>query len=290
MRFHAVLVMSTLALPALVHAQVRASETGSIWQTIDGTKITIQYSRPRARGRSPLFGDKVVRWDENWTPGANYATTLDVSKDVTLEGHRVAKGTYSLWMIVRKSGEWTVVLDPKAKIYHMMPPDSSATQIRFPVRVQDAPFAEVLTFSIPDLRIDGATIAMQWGTTRVAMKLDVEPSLRITLPVADAQPYLGRYDYTTNRGGATTKAFIVSYENGTLKGEWVPKDEYMGKFALIRIAPDWFVPGLYDEKGQIYEVLRPEMTFEFSRMNGRVTGAELRDDNDRIEATATRKP
>src|SRR5205085_11148207 len=113
---------------------IRASEIGMLAQTIDGTKITVEYSRPRARGRDTLFGTKFVQWGETWTPGANWATTLDVDKPVTLNGKAVAKGKYSVWMIVRKGSEWTVVLDPRAHRYHEDRPDSIAAQIRFPVR------------------------------------------------------------------------------------------------------------------------------------------------------------
>ncbi len=287
------IALAGLAAPG-AHAQIRASEPATVSQTIDGTKLTVQYSRPRARGRAPLFGNaKVVRWDEVWTPGANWATTLDVSRDVTLEGRPVPRGTYSVWMVVRRSGDWTAVLDPRARRFHMEHPDSTAAQIRFPVRVQTAPFAEVLTWSFPDVRASGGTLAMQWGTTRVAMKVDVEPSLPLTLPRADAEPYLGEFlssevDSAGTRRG-TPVVFRVLYENGTLKAEYDPKDSYMGRFALIRVAPDLFTPGLYDDRGQIYEVLRPEMMITFTRADGRVTGFEVRDDEDRLWATGARR-
>jgi hypothetical protein len=75
-----------------------------------------------------------------------------------------------------------------------------------------------------------------------------------------------------------------------LKGRWDPEDEYMRKFALIRIAPDWFVPGVYDDKGQIYEVLKPDMVFEFTRTRGRATSLVVRNEADQVQATATRTP
>ena len=125
------------------------------------------------------------------------------------------------------------------------------------------------------------------------MEVEVEPSLQITMAENDAKPYLGRYEYTerdsTGKDGRTS-TFIVDYENGTLKAAWDPADNYMKHFALIRIAPDWFVPGLYDKKGAIYEVLRPEMTMEFTRVNGRPMTMELRDEDDKVVATAKRKP
>jgi hypothetical protein len=274
-------------------AQIRASEIGSFSQIIDGTKITMQYSRPRVRGRMPMFGSRAVHWDEVWTPGANWATTFDVSRDIKLNGNAVPKGTYSVWLVVKEKGDWTMVLDPKPRRYHMNPPDSSTQQVRFPGHPEEGPFTEVLTWSVPDIKSSGGTLAMQWATTRVPMRIDVAPSLTMTISKADAAPYLGRYEYVErdSTGKATaTKTFTISHENETLKGEWDPADPYFKKFALIRVQKDWFVPGVYDKSGEIYEVYRPEMTFEFTTANGRATAFELRNDEDKVEATATRKP
>ena len=293
MRLSTWLLPAALSLAALspLHAQVRASERASVSQTVDGTVFAIDYSRPRVRGRT-LWG-KTVEWGEVWTPGANWATTLDVSRDVTVAGRRVPKGSYSVWMVVRRAGDWTLVLDPRARRFHMEPPDSTAQQVRLPVRPQDAPFTEVLTWSFPEVRASGGTLAMQWGTTRVAVDVGVEPSLRVGTPAAEAAPYVGEYEYaevdSAGKRGRTSR-FLVTHEDGTLKGRWDPNDAYMGKFALIRVGPDMFVPGLYDAKGEIYEVLRPDMLITFARAGGRVASLEVRDDQDRLWATATRKP
>src|SRR5512143_914055 len=93
-------------------AQIRASELATVSQVIDGTEIKLEYSRPRARGRDSLFGGE-VKWNEVWTPGANYATTLEINRDIRLDGHPVSKGKYSVWLVVRQSGPWTMMLDPR---------------------------------------------------------------------------------------------------------------------------------------------------------------------------------
>ena len=86
--FLATIAMS-LGLSPAVSAQVRASEPALVAQTIDGTRLTVEYSRPRARTRDSLFG-RVVTWGEVWTPGANLATTLEVGKDVKINGQPLA--------------------------------------------------------------------------------------------------------------------------------------------------------------------------------------------------------
>ena len=284
-------VLLLTSAPCVAFGQIRASEIGTMSQIIDGTKITVEYSRPRARGRDPLFGGRVVTWNEVWTPGANWATTLETSKDIALNGTKVPKGKYSVWMVVRQDGNWTTILDPRVRRYHMEPPDSTGQQVRIALRPTQAPFAEVLTWSMPALSATGGTLSMHWGTTLVSMDVGVEPSLRMTMSPTEAAPYVGAYSYTDRTGPnrGKTRTLTVSYEDSTLKAQWEPNDPYFRKFALIRIAPNWFAPGVYDDNGQIYEVYKPEMTFEFKRENGKATSLEVRSEDDQVEAVGKRK-
>ena len=285
--------VATISLTTPGAAQIRASEIGSMSQIIDGTKISMEYSRPRARGREPLFGNpRVVRWDEVWTPGANWATTFEINKPITLAGRTVAQGKYSVWIVVKQDGNWTFVLDPEPRRYHMEPPDSNAKQVRIPVRIAQGPFTDVLTWSVPEISASGGKLAMNWGTTVVALDFAVEPSFRLTLPASEAATYVGRYTYVGQFGpdSGKSKELIVTHEDNTLKGRWEPNDPYFKTFALVRIAPDWFAPGVYDAKGQIYEVYKPEMTFEFTVKNGKATSLEVRTEDDKVEAVGKRVP
>src|ERR1051326_4079024 len=259
----------SLAVPARAGAQVGAGEGASVPQTVDGTKLTIEYSRPRGRARDSLFGKvvpwgltwtpganlardslfgKVVPWGLTWTPGANLATTLEVSKDVRINGHPLAKGKYSVWMVVRPESVWTLVLDPKAQRYHTEHPDSTPEQIRFPVHRAERPFAEVLTWTFPAVRADGATLAMQWGTTYVPLDIEVTPTYLLPFPAEKAAPYVGEFswDWVGPLPDTSMKpmTLTVSYENGKLMGHWEPAPfPDWETFALIRIADNWFIPG-----------------------------------------------
>ena len=51
-------------------------------QTIDGTTITVEYSRPTARGPRPLRRPRAV--GHRVDPGANWATTLETDKDIQI--------------------------------------------------------------------------------------------------------------------------------------------------------------------------------------------------------------
>ena len=277
----------------VAEAQIRASELASVSQVIDGTRLTVEYSRPRMRGRAAVFGvPRAVTWGEVWTPGANWATTLDVSRDVRLNGHPVPKGKYSVWMVVRPSGDWTAILDPRAHRFHEDRPDSTAAQIRFAVHADSAPPTDVLTWSFPVVRPTGATLVLQWATTRVAIDVGVTPTFPLAMPVADAQAYVGTYAFRETTPGEfrSRTTFIVRYADSVLTGEWVPAHPYFKRFAMIRVAPDVFVPGLYDASGQVYEVLRPEVAMQFRRVAGRPVAFDVRDQSDSLWASGTRRP
>ena len=52
-------LLAVMAIPAPVAAQIRASELATVSQTVDGTVIKLEYSRPRLRGRDTIFGGEV---------------------------------------------------------------------------------------------------------------------------------------------------------------------------------------------------------------------------------------
>jgi hypothetical protein len=65
-----------------------------VTQTVRDTEISIVYNRPVARGRA-LFGS-LVKSNVVWNPGANEATTVEVSHDVLIENQKLDAGRYSL--------------------------------------------------------------------------------------------------------------------------------------------------------------------------------------------------
>src|SRR5215210_5897194 len=94
--------------PTIACAQIRASEHFTLTQRVSSTTITLEGDRPVARGRT-LFGDgAVVKWGEVWTPGANWATTIEVDRNVRVGAASLPKGRYSVWLIPQAApSPWT---------------------------------------------------------------------------------------------------------------------------------------------------------------------------------------
>lgn len=277
-----------LALPLSLDAQVRASERGSVSQTIDGTVITVDYSRPQVRGRSPLFGG-VEHWGAVWTPGANFATTIEVNRPIKLDGHPVEPGKYSLWYVLQPN-EWTVVLDPRWRKYHVPYPDSTGDQLRYTVRPGTGPFTEMLTFSFQDVHGEEGTLLFRWGTTELAMHIAVEPKHKLTLDASEAQPFVGSYLSRWAGAPETAPASRVTlvYENEMLMGKWVPAPwPEAATLLLVKLEDDAFMVGTW-VNGELTDLM-DEWVFEFKRKDGKVTSFEIWTDGDQLDATAMRE-
>lgn len=278
----------SLLLPASALAQIRASERAVVSQTTDGTVFTITYQRPRARGRADLFG-KVVHVDEIWTPGANWATTLEVNRDVTLDGHAVPKGKYSVWFVAR-AGDWTLILDPRHERYHTEVPDSTAQQVRWTVKPAESPFREVLTWSFPEVRTDGVQLLFEWGTRRVAISATVRPSHPLPIARADAEPFTGTYEWKwTDDSTATAMRIELYHEGGMLRQRHTPFPDWyplLQSQPMVKILNNWFIAAIVRD-GKVWEMVS-DMVYEFKVVNGKAISFEIRDDRDNLLGSGKR--
>ncbi|WP_270088510.1 DUF2911 domain-containing protein [Sphingobacterium sp. SYP-B4668] len=76
--------------------------------TNDGVTIDINYSSPSLKGRQ--IGVDVAERGKVWRTGANEATTLEIDKDVMVEGKKLAAGKYGLFTIPGEK-QTTVILN-----------------------------------------------------------------------------------------------------------------------------------------------------------------------------------
>jgi hypothetical protein len=76
--------------------------------TIGGAKVTIDYSAPSKRDRAIMGG--LVPYGKVWRTGANNATTLTTSADITIGGLLVPAGKYTLYTIPDEKG-WLLIVN-----------------------------------------------------------------------------------------------------------------------------------------------------------------------------------
>jgi len=167
-------VSISVALAAAVLLQVPRSQHGSVTQRVGSTDISISYNRPVARGRE-LFGG-IVRWGRVWHPGADSATTISFSRDVSIEGHDLAAGRYTLWTIPAESPQpWTVIFSRALGVWHTPYPGESSDVLRVTVPSEQGAHMEVLAYYFPVVTPDSAQLRLHWGTTIVPVWIRPKP-------------------------------------------------------------------------------------------------------------------
>jgi hypothetical protein len=149
------------------------SQRASVSQNVALTQVTVSYGRPFARGRT-LFGE-LIPWDKIWHPGADSATVIRFSKDVQLEGNPVSAGEYSLWLLPRQQGNWTVILSKAARVYHQPYPGDSLDVVRFDVATESGAHMESMAVYFPAVVREEATMRVHWGETIVPIRIKASP-------------------------------------------------------------------------------------------------------------------
>jgi hypothetical protein len=204
----AIAMTAALPLAAQQLSLPRVSQKQSLTQTVGLTDITIVYSRPGVKGRQ-VWGS-LVPYDKVWRTGANEATTIAFSDDVTINGQALPKGTYSLHTIPG-SDEWTIVFNNTSNQWGSFNYDPAKDALRVKAKPEKAPFAEWLTFEIPQLSTDSAKVVIHWENLAVPFTVGTATTKRVTenarAAVAAAKPE----DWQTSYRAAN-----YAFENGDL--------------------------------------------------------------------------
>ncbi len=206
-----VFAVLTIALMAITNAQSQQLKTpapsplATLKQAFGLSDITIEYSRPSAKGRV-VYGD-VVPFGQIWRTGANGATTITFGETTFVEGKEVAAGTYALYSIPNKDS-WTIMLYKDTKLGGNVGEYKQENElIRFDVKpTQVSPKVETFSINIADQTSTTANIELVWENTRVAFGIRVEVDEKImknieNVMIKDTKPYYtaARYYYDNNK-------------------------------------------------------------------------------------------
>jgi hypothetical protein len=146
-----------------------ASQRASVMQQVAAATITIDYSRPVARGRK-LFGT-LVPYGKPWCPGADKATKFTTSRSVQVNGMTIDKGSYSIWAIPEPD-TWTIIFSRKADTWHEPYPDGE-DYTRVTATPREGPHMEALAYYFPVVDGRGAELDLQWGRVVVPLQITV---------------------------------------------------------------------------------------------------------------------
>jgi pimeloyl-ACP methyl ester carboxylesterase len=148
---------------------VRPSPRASAAQQIGLAEVTVRYGRPQVKGRE-IWG-KLVPWNRVWRTGANEATTLTFSRDVLVEGQRLAAGTYSFFTIPSES-EWTVIFNRGAHQWGAFNYNPEFDALRVKIKAQSAEPMEWLNFSFDPTGEKSANLILRWEKLKLLLKIE----------------------------------------------------------------------------------------------------------------------
>ncbi len=168
-----VLLFSAFCMAFSLQAQVltpQPSPTSEVHQNIGLGKVELVYSRPSMKGRTIFAEDGLVPFGKIWRTGANQATKITFSEDMTFAGEPVKAGSYAMltlpgadeWAVhlyAHETGNWASYLEKTPDVAVRVKPGKLNDQI------------ETFTMAFQNLSLDGAELQIVWDETVVRLPI-----------------------------------------------------------------------------------------------------------------------
>ncbi|MDQ3016354.1 MAG: DUF2911 domain-containing protein [Bacteroidota bacterium] len=221
------------------------SPAAKVEQRIGLTDVVVEYSRPAKKGRA-IYGG-LVPYHEVWRTGANAATKITFSENVTFGGAAVAKGSYAL-MTKPSEKSWEFMLYPHNNTSWSSYMESDVKPITGTVQVYIMPKGvevESLMMGFDEITYSSGEFYVLWDNVYVPFEIKVNTDETVEASIAKvmAGPSSGDYysaaNYYLNAGKDLNKSL-----------EWIDKSIDMGndKFWVLR-TKSLIQAGLGDKKG-----------------------------------------
>lgn len=170
-----IMIIAFIVANFTIEAQVKTpqpSPKSVLTQTVGLTEVTLDYSRPGAKGRV-IFGD-LVPYGRLWRTGANANSTIAFSDDVVINGTTLKKGKYAVFT-TPNTDSWEVVFYTTTDNWGT---PENWDENKVAARVNVTPVAlgntiETFTMGINNITNESATMDISWERTMVSVKFEV---------------------------------------------------------------------------------------------------------------------
>lgn len=160
------------------------SPSSVLKQTVGITEITIDYSRPSAKGRT-IFGD-LVPYGKVWRLGANGCTKITTSTDIMIGESNLKAGTYAIFAIPNKDGNWSIVFNTNTKQWGAGEYNDSLNVVLFDTKSKKVDFTETFSISINTIALNSATLSFQWENTLIEVPFKINTNEMVKLSITEA--------------------------------------------------------------------------------------------------------
>jgi hypothetical protein len=198
---NALFVLSAVNAQTLTTPQ--PSPTATIKQNFGTGSIELSYSRPGKKDRK-IMGD-LVPFGKVWRTGANAATTLTFSDDVTIGGKEVKAGKYGL-LTIPQADKWTIIISKDADVNNPANYKPENDVVRVQSNVVTMPFTiETFTIGISDITGSSCNLGLMWENTYVQFAITTNTEDRVMKQIdnimnKDNRPYFNAASYYYDNG------------------------------------------------------------------------------------------
>lgn len=170
-----------------IDAQVKTpqpSPKATFTQVVGLTDVSVEYSRPSAKGRV-IFGG-LVPFNELWRTGANANTTVSSSDDVIINGAKLPKGNYALFT-TPKADSWEIIFYKNTDNWGTPEKwDDALVALKTTVKTEALNRnVESFTISINNLDNNFGHLELSWEKTMVALKFEVDTKTTTMKSIVD---------------------------------------------------------------------------------------------------------
>ncbi len=137
------------------------------------TDLEIDFGSPAVNGRVIWGG--LVPYDEIWRAGANAATWVSFSTEVSFGGKPVKAGKYALYIIPSAGKEWAVALNSNEGQWGSTSFKENLDIVRIEMSPSNAvPLRERLSFDLEYLNSSSANLRLHWENMQLVIPISAD--------------------------------------------------------------------------------------------------------------------
>ena len=179
------------------------STTQTIKQNFGLSSIELSYSRPNLKGRKAI--GELVPFGKVWRTGANSATTLTFSDDVTIGDKKIAAGKYGLLSIPDKEN-WIVIITKQLDVTSPAAYKEESDVVR--INVKPTPTkdkVETFTMQFANVKASTCDLNIMWENTSIALPISTDVETKVmsqinNIMTIDNLPYFNAAMYYLESG------------------------------------------------------------------------------------------
>jgi len=179
------------------------SPTQTVKQDFGLGSIELSYSRPVMKGRK-IFGD-LVPFGNVWRTGANSATLVTFSDEVTIGGKKVPAGKYGLLSIPNKDS-WTLIISKQLDVTSPAAYKAENDVVRVDVNTMKlAEKTESFTIQFANVKPTSCELHIMWENTAVSLPISTDVDKKVMAQIdqlmnKDTRPYFNAAMYYMDNG------------------------------------------------------------------------------------------